>query len=60
MAMGNNCTCYRQLYRLVPVLLHLFNSFVQFVSVFLHLLLFTPIYTCYFLYLNPYKKKQKN
>ena len=39
MGVANNYSCYWQLYRFVPAILHLFSNFIQFVSV-----LFTPLY----------------
>ena len=40
MGFANNYTCYCQLYRLVPELLHLFNNFI--------FVLFTPVQLCTF------------
>ena len=40
---NNNYICYRQLYRIVPVLLHLFSNFIQLASE-----LSTPVQLCTF------------
>ena len=44
MGVTNNYTCHCQLYRLVPVFLHLSSNFIQLVLVFLHLFNSVPFY----------------